>query len=606
MISILFAILGLSFLIFIHEYGHYYMARKVGMKVEAFAIGFGKPIFKWMKDGVEWRINILPFGGYVKIAGMQQEKGADLYQIKDGYFGKRPLDRIKVSFMGPMANFIFAFVAFTIIWLSGGQEKPLSEFNNRIGQVDQKSSLYNMGVRPGDIVLNYGNRDFKDFNDVIFSSLSSSKTIPITVDKVDYFTKEKQKRFYNLYSYQLLNSPFKTIGFLAPAGYLVYDGTFNENSPVIGSGIEVGDRIVWADGQLVFSQGQFHSIINQPSIFVTFVRDNKVMHASILSYKIKEFRLSYAEKAELDDWVHESKISKDIKNVNFIPYVITTDGVVQYSLALIDPVLNDKLSKPDTRNPYQINLQENDRIIAVNGKKVSSSYELIKEIQVRPSLIIVQKSDNSKPILWKNVNRDYNADLNFDNLSKIVSTIGTDNQIKVAGSLKLLKPITPLPLNQIHPEIDSRKMLDKIKQELFLGINVKDQKVIFNPNPFTLYLQALENIWKTLGGLFSGQVPAKYMSGPVGIVRAVSFSISTGLKDALYWLGFISLNLGIVNLLPIPMLDGGHIMFSGIEMVTRRKLKPKTIEKLIYPFVILIIMFFLYVTYHDILRVFIK
>ena len=96
------------------------------------------------------------------------------------------------------------------------------------------------------------------------------------------------------------------------------------------------------------------------------------------------------------------------------------------------------------------------------------------------------------------------------------------------------------------------------------------------------------------------------MSGPIGIVRAVSFSISSGIINALYWLGFISLNLGIVNLLPIPMLDGGHIMFSGVEIATRKKLNPKTIEKLIYPFLILIILFFLYVSYHDILRIFIR
>jgi len=602
MIATLFAILGLSFLIFIHEYGHYYMAKKVGMKVEAFAIGFGRPIVKWKRDGVEWRINILPFGGYVKIAGMQDEKGQDLYAIKDGYFGKKPFDRIKVSLMGPMANFIFAFLAFTVIWLCGGQEKPLKEFSNRIGLMDQKSSLYQMGVRPGDVVLKYDNKVFRAFDDVIFTALSSSKTVPIEVDKLDYYTQKKEERFYNLYTYQLSNSPLKTIGFLAPAGYLIYEDAINDESPIVGSGIDKGDRIIWTNGNLIFSQAQLTSLINQHQSFITFVRNGQVMHSSVNNYPIKELRLSEAEKAELDDWAHETKISKDIKQVQFIPYALDADATVQYPLAFIDPVLNEKAKDYDTRNPYEIELQENDRIIAINGKNISSSYELIKELQNKSALIIVEKQGDSKPISWKKVDEFFNEKVNYQELGRLIDSIGTKDQLTEIGNLKLLSPVKPLPLDKFYPT----QVNKELKDVLYLGANFKDQTVAYNPNPFEMSFNALKSIWKTLVGLFSGSVPAKYMSGPIGIVRAVSFSISSGIINALYWLGFISLNLGIVNLLPIPMLDGGHIMFSGVEIATRKKLNPKTIEKLIYPFLILIILFFLYVSYHDILRMFIK
>lgn len=66
----------------------------------------------------------------------------------------------------------------------------------------------------------------------------------------------------------------------------------------------------------------------------------------------------------------------------------------------------------------------------------------------------------------------------------------------------------------------------------------------------------------------------------------------------------ISLNLGLVNLLPIPVLDGGHIMFSLLEVVTRRPLKSKTMERLIVPFIGLLVAFFIYITYQDISRLF--
>ena len=72
---ILFAIIGLGILVFIHELGHYMMARRVGMKVEIFSIGFGKPIRSWMHKGVKWQICYIPFGGFVKISGMAKEHG---------------------------------------------------------------------------------------------------------------------------------------------------------------------------------------------------------------------------------------------------------------------------------------------------------------------------------------------------------------------------------------------------------------------------------------------------------------------------------------------------------------------------------------------------
>ncbi len=77
-----------------------------------------------------------------------------------------------------------------------------------------------------------------------------------------------------------------------------------------------------------------------------------------------------------------------------------------------------------------------------------------------------------------------------------------------------------------------------------------------------------------------------------------------GVKEALFWMGVISLNLGILNLLPIPVLDGGHICFSLFEMVTKRRLKAKTMERLIIPFVVLLIGMIVFVTYHDLSRIF--
>ena len=132
--SILFAVFGLSFLIFIHELGHYFVAKWAGMKIEVFSIGMGKPIVSWKKNGVKWQICYLLLGGYVKIAGMEGENGKEPHQIRNGFYSKKPLPRIAVAAAGPAVNIVFALLVFAGIYFYGGQEKPFSQYTKLAGK----------------------------------------------------------------------------------------------------------------------------------------------------------------------------------------------------------------------------------------------------------------------------------------------------------------------------------------------------------------------------------------------------------------------------------------------------------------------------------------
>ncbi|PIS01012.1 MAG: RIP metalloprotease RseP [Chlamydiae bacterium CG10_big_fil_rev_8_21_14_0_10_35_9] len=604
MITILLAILGLGALVFIHELGHYWVARKVGMRVEAFSIGFGKAIYKFKRKGVEWKIGILPFGGYVKIAGMQKENGVDPHDIPDGFFGKKPLDRIKVAFAGPLFNIILAFLAFTLIWALGGQKKDLSQFTNRIGYIDTESVLYKFGVRPGDQIVKYDNHPYRDFRDIIIPSLSKNETIPISVNKIDYFFGKDLQRYYNLYSYQYDSQlPLKTIGVLSPAGYVIFDKASGDSAPINESGIQKGDRIVWLNGELVFSHQQLNRLINQKSAFITIERNGAIHQTTVPTLPIKEFKLSLSEKNELSDWAYEAKIKDNIKEIAFLPFIITTDNKVEYPISLIDPLLEEKVFENAKRNPFHIELETGDKIVAVNGVPVNSSYDLLKELQVNKTLMVVQRNpDIYKPIYWNQANQEFTKDINFNDLKAMVSSIGVDSFPAQKGNLYLLKPVVPQPLLKFHKDLKGQN--ESLKNMLFLGMQHIDKPVIYNPNPFELFQYSFSNIYRTLSGLISGTVAPKHLSGPVGIIQAVQMSWAQGVKEALFWLGFISLNLAIVNLLPIPVLDGGYILISVAEMITKKRMKPKTMEKLIFPFVILLIAFFVYVTYQDIMRIF--
>ena len=119
-----------------------------------------------------------------------------------------------------------------------------------------------------------------------------------------------------------------------------------------------------------------------------------------------------------------------------------------------------------------------------------------------------------------------------------------------------------------------------------------------------IFVDTLDQAWRTLRSLVLGYLSPKLLQGPVGMVQVMQYGWSVGVKEALFWMAIISLNLGILNLLPLPVLDGGHICFSLWEKVTKKPIKAKTMERLIIPFVVLLVILLIYITYQDLSRLF--
>lgn len=631
--SIFLAILGLSFLVFIHELGHYWVAKWKKMRVEVFSIGFGKPLYTWQRGEVRWQIGILPFGGYVKIAGMQKEGSREPHEIHDGFYGKKPWDRIQVALAGPLVNIAFAFLAFSAIWMLGGIQKNFSEFTRQIGWVDPQSALYQQGVRPGDRIARYDGKDFEGFKSLLLASIMNKDEIRIEGSKVDWASGKTAAFDYTLKKYsdpRLSKETFATIGVLSPAQYLYLKQPLLEGSPMAGSGIEEGDRILWADGEIVFSVQQLSALINDSTAFLTVQRGEEVFHTKIPRVQLEDLKMSLVERGELDDWQHEARLKGKLHDLYFIPYFLSPSASVEKRMQFIDEQDQIRTFQKCSRCAYFRPLQEGDKILAVEGIPVSNAYELLTQLQTRRVLLIAERPKNGvqKLPLWSEADREFSA---FDRkaLGQIVDSIGTSKTLSSADNLYLLEPVTPkkvgeilLPpaqkalyaeeLAQTKKEIeaiqDPQKRMEALKQfesqqnKLVLGIPLKDQNVVYNPSPLTLCFGVFQDTYRTLGNLFSGGISPKYMSGPVGIVHVVQQSWLVGFKEALYWLAVISLNLGLVNLLPIPVLDGGHIAFSCIELVRKRPLSSQTMEKLVIPFVALLIGLFVYITYQDLAR----
>lgn len=642
---VIFAILGLSFLIFVHELGHYYMAKKVGMRVETFAIGFGRPIFSWLWNGVKWQIGWLPFGGYVKIAGTDLEANEDPYAVKDGFFGKGPWDRLKVAFMGPFVNLALALALFSLLWVGGGRTKNYADYTKKVGWVDPKSDLYAKGLRPGDEITAYNGQEFQGSKDHLYVPMTTSAPeIEVSGYHVNYNTGEKVPYDYKTRSYphpQSFEKGILTTGVMNSASYVIYDrlpngaeNPFPDGSPLKDSGIKYGDRIVWVDGETIFSAAQLNHVLNDGRILLTVQRGDKIFLARVPRVRIEELKLEPQMREELVDWQFEAGLNgQKIQTLYTIPYDLTNDATIEAKARFIDRDAEHDAFPVHPFSAIEEALKPGDRIIAVSGVPVYHSYELLKKMQNSHVNIIVERNPRSHAeISWTDADLDFDKHLDGKTLQTIAESIGTDHVIQSSGSFYLLNPVAPKNRAEFEltperkawlaSEIQEQKkaiesiedpekraqalrMLENQEKQQLLGLpNVQDRKVDYNPVPTEMFTNVFQEIWRTLKALFTGALNPKWITGPIGIVQVVSDNSMISLKEALFWLGAISLNLGVLNLLPIPMLDGGTILISLIELVTGRRLHPKTLEKIILPFAILLIAFFIFLTYNDITRLF--
>ena len=179
--------------VFIHEYGHYYFAKRFGVGVTDFSIGFGKELFGWNdKSGTRWKFCVIPLGGYVKFFGdrnvysqADQEKVLKQYnkEDQDKLFVLKPLyQRALIVFGGPLANFVLAiFIFFSIYTFAGKDFTPAV-----INEVLKDSPAMIAGLKDNDIVVSIDGNQVKSIMDVSkYITMSTDEVINFTVNRFD-------------------------------------------------------------------------------------------------------------------------------------------------------------------------------------------------------------------------------------------------------------------------------------------------------------------------------------------------------------------------------------------------------------------------------------
>ncbi|WRA42390.1 RIP metalloprotease RseP [Helicobacter pylori] len=153
------AVLMLAFLIFVHELGHFIIARICGVKVEVFSIGFGKKLCFFKLFGTQFALSLIPLGGYVKLKGMDKEENGTNETANDSYAQKSPFQKLWILFGGAFFNFLFAILVYFFLALSG--EKVLLPI---IG--DLESNALEAGLLKGDKILSINHQKIASFREI--------------------------------------------------------------------------------------------------------------------------------------------------------------------------------------------------------------------------------------------------------------------------------------------------------------------------------------------------------------------------------------------------------------------------------------------------------
>lgn len=528
--------------IFVHEFGHFWVALKRGLKVEEFAIGFGPIIWSREKDGILYSIRAIPAGGFVKLPQMLtseaiegkptdgDDEGDD---AEEGEVEElppvSPLSKILVAFAGPFMNVVFAFVIACVLW-GVGVLKPAS--TTVVGHVGSRGGEYSK-VQPGDKIVEVDGNEITSWQNVTFSLIRhEGGKVPVTFERIENGSHEnftvnlkadkKGQRIKGLY--------------LSPKQEMVVTEVGNKGY-LSKIGFKSGDKIQSVDGQPAYSHHHF---------------------LSLLLTTTNEKQITVENEGQT-------------RNLTFTP----TDDAAVKVLEVPVPMLSAWDSfwtwtgwmdeKTGTKTPaMQARLEKGDLILKLNGERITGTRHLIDRIR-----------ENGEKELEMLIFRD---------------------------DKKFTTTVTP----RINSETGSVQIGIALGDEA--GIAFTPPRAVYQPanptpNPFVQVGEVWDMITLTVGALTRSAetgVGAKDLSGPVGIFGMLSIQVKTDYRLALSFLVLLNINLAILNLLPVPVLDGGHILMSIIERIRNKPISLRIQEYATTVFAVALLSFMLYVTFFDI------
>jgi regulator of sigma E protease len=529
-LSVLYTLLLVGVLVVIHELGHFVAAKLLDVKVLRFSLGYGRALFRVTLRETEYQICAFPFGGYVRILGVEGEESSR--PAKPGMrsevgrsFASRPLwQRLVIVFAGPAANLVLPVVIY-FVFFAGHTMLPAAV----IGDVLANGSAARAGLESGDRVLEIdGNtmRYWEEIEDAVRSAPGKELHLRISRNGKEF------ERYITPLEETVRSRDGKVVvqgrvGITHPP-FVPLVGVIDGQSPAARSGLRTGDLIISVDGQPVRNWTDVKRVLGR------FARRTSIVYFRGTEVPgVAQVQLLSAGFADL---VPETQIDATLKRQTY-----TGLEHAEMFVAKVDPG-----SPADSAG-----LQPGDLITALDGKPVTLWLDLDQRLQAEPNKTfklswtraVAGKTENLSAELtqvWRKQDDEYNH-----TVSRLV--FGAHNDVNRGRGAMIA--------------IDGRFGYALTKALERTG-------------------ETISTMTRGFGQIIAGETPGEALGGPLMMYRVASVSGNQGWDSFLLMLALISVNLGLINLLPIPILDGGHLLVFAVEGVRRKPLTAKMRERI--------------------------
>lgn len=560
--SIIAAVSLIAILVFIHEFGHFVAAKSVGIHVNVFSIGFGRRIlgFKWR--GTDYRLSLLPFGGYVQMAGADPFGYADSDEEPDDpstSFQNQPVwKRLTALAAGPAFNLLLPIGVFTALLMAGEPQAA-----SVVGTVDTGSPADQAGILSGDKIVAVAGTPVETWND-LGAMLSARDGGPVDLDVLRDGSAMRIT----------VVLPDKGSDVDLGLGHEREDtvvGVADPASPAGRAGVRTGDHVSSVNGKPVHDWTAVARALDASGQTLTLGLERDEEHVDV-------------QLSEDPSW---TPVAPPLSESPGARWGLETGSMYIGSVGeTVDDGESDILAgcRPSSSEPpspaYLAGLRQGDRFLSFDGAPVHAWGDVLDA--VKATMEGSGAEATARPL---------------------------DVAVVRQGQVVHLS-LTPTIIRDTDPagQYYYRPILGVVR----LGGYVDgDTTRIYYPFP-TALKQAVTETWGLgafivghIGKMLTGEAAVrKSLGGPIEMFRQASNAAQRGLFDWARLMGMLSISLGIVNLLPVPVLDGGQILFNAVEGVRGRPLSLALRERVQQVGLLFLVLLMLSVLVFDIQRIF--
>ena len=536
-------------LITVHELGHLIAARLLGIQVLRFSLGFGPAMVSVRRRGTEYSLSAIPLGGYVRLLG--EEGDEDLVEAeKPRAFSLRPAwQRLLVILAGPAANLLFAVVVFTQLYAREATTRSAT-----IGAVLAGQPAAEADLRPGDRVVAIDGDDVRSWDDLTRRiSGSPGRELQITVQRAGeerLLTKVVTPRAHQQRDVFGGRVTVGLVG-IAPHFRLPQIGVIGADSAAAAAGLRTFDVITSIQGRPVHSTADLQPLVapkNGGMLLVTYLRPTNPP-------------LGFAQVSVLEPG-----------SAQLVPHSVQRPGKAagfDSGLGPADLFIHSVEPNTPAATVGGIGLRAGDMLLGLDNAAVTSWELFTQTLEEHP--------EAEHQLRWLSTDGEHQGSFHLVPRRHVdeYQAEWTRNVFGAEGAHAIL-PVPDVP--------SETNLVAAIGRGVGRAVSV------------------VGTLARVVGLILVGKLPTTSIGGPLLIYQAAGVAAQHGVEHFMIMAALVSLNLGILNLLPVPLLDGGQATLVMVEAIRRRRVDERLRRQLRYVGVALLLMLLVLALRNDLIR----